>query len=169
MALVLSLKSSYNKTHQSKTLIFAKGKLAVTNKQLQKSRRLYLMHSIHYQGMDHKQWFMIRARLKEFQGQNLQNFIPPASASAFGQRPNFLNYELWLWPNVKNMTSVIPLKYRLIAIRCPYVIINQANIIDSPFHSTYIRLFCIIICTQHGLKTFQMCTKQGSYRKICST
>ena len=28
--------------------------------------------------------------LKEFRGQNLQNFVPLASAYAFGRRPNFL-------------------------------------------------------------------------------
>ena len=46
--------------------------------------------------------------LKEFRGQNLQNFIPSTSASAFGRRPNFLKYELRLRPNVKNTASVIP-------------------------------------------------------------
>ena len=45
--------------------------------------------------------------LKEFRGGNLQNFIPSASAYAFGQRPNFLKQELWLRPNVKNTASVI--------------------------------------------------------------
>ena len=45
--------------------------------------------------------------LKEFQGQNLQNFIPSASAYPFGRRPNFLKGELWFRPNVKNMASVI--------------------------------------------------------------
>ena len=38
--------------------------------------------------------------LKEFRGWNLQNFIPSASAYAFGQRPNFLKQELRLRPNV---------------------------------------------------------------------
>ena len=45
--------------------------------------------------------------LKEFRGQNLQNFIPSASAYAFGRRPNFLKQELRLRPNVKNTASVI--------------------------------------------------------------
>ena len=45
--------------------------------------------------------------LKEFQGQNLQNFVPSASAYAFGQGPNFLKQELLLRPNVKNTASVI--------------------------------------------------------------
>ena len=40
--------------------------------------------------------------LKEFPGQNLQNFIPVASAYAFGRKPNFLKWELRLRPNVKN-------------------------------------------------------------------
>ena len=37
-------------THQSKSLLFSKGTLAVTDKWLQKSRKLYLMHStpLHY-------------------------------------------------------------------------------------------------------------------------
>jgi hypothetical protein len=43
--------------------------------------------------------------LKEFQGQNLQNFVP--SAYAFGRRPNFFKFDLRLRPNVKNMASVI--------------------------------------------------------------
>jgi hypothetical protein len=46
-------------------------------------------------------------QLKEFRGQNLQNFVPSALAYAFGQRPNFLKQKLWIWPNVKNMASVI--------------------------------------------------------------
>ena len=41
-------------------------------------------------------------------GQNLQHFIPSGSAYALGRWPNFLKYELRLWPNVKNMASVIP-------------------------------------------------------------
>ena len=45
--------------------------------------------------------------LKEVQGQNLQNFVPAASAYAFGRRPNFLKWELWLRLNVKNMALVI--------------------------------------------------------------
>ena len=45
--------------------------------------------------------------LKEFRGQNLQNFIPSASAYAFGRRPNFLKCELRLRPNVKNTALVI--------------------------------------------------------------
>ena len=45
--------------------------------------------------------------LKEFQGQNLQNFAPSASAYVFGLRPNFLKRELRLRPNVKNTASVI--------------------------------------------------------------
>ena len=45
--------------------------------------------------------------LKEFRGQNLQNFIPSASAYAFGRWPNFLEQELRLRPNVKNTASVI--------------------------------------------------------------
>ena len=44
--------------------------------------------------------------LKEFRGQNLQNFVP--SAYAFGRRPNLLKCELRLQPNVKNMALVIP-------------------------------------------------------------
>ena len=35
------------------------------------------------------------------------DFIPSASAYAFGQRPNFLKGELRLRPNVKNTASVI--------------------------------------------------------------
>ena len=45
--------------------------------------------------------------LKEFRGWNLQNFIPSASAYAFGRRPNFFKQELRLWPNVKITASVI--------------------------------------------------------------
>ena len=45
--------------------------------------------------------------LKEFQGQNLQNFVPSASAYAFGWSPIFLKCELRLWPNVKNTALVI--------------------------------------------------------------
>ena len=37
--------------------------------------------------------------LKKFRVQNWQNFIPYASAYAFGWRPNFLEWELRLWPN----------------------------------------------------------------------
>ena len=37
--------------HQSKTLLFSKGKLAVTNKWLQKSRISYLMHSTSLLGL----------------------------------------------------------------------------------------------------------------------
>ena len=43
--------------------------------------------------------------LKEFRGQNLQNFVP--SAYAFSRRPNFFKRELRLQPNVKNTASVI--------------------------------------------------------------
>ena len=45
--------------------------------------------------------------LKEFRGQNVQIFVPSASAYAFGRRPNFLKWELQLRPNVKNTASVI--------------------------------------------------------------
>ena len=45
--------------------------------------------------------------LKEFRGWNWKNFIPSASAYAFGRRPNFLQQELRLRPNVKNTASVI--------------------------------------------------------------
>ena len=45
--------------------------------------------------------------LKNFWGQNLQNFIPLALPYAFGRRPNFFKWELWLRPNVKNTASVI--------------------------------------------------------------
>ena len=51
------------------TLLFSKGKLAVTNKWLQKSRISYLMH------------FTIQAAEGDF--------VPSASAYAFGRRPNF--------------------------------------------------------------------------------
>ena len=78
-------------THQSKTLLFSKGTLAVTDKWLQKSRRLYLMHSTSLLGL-----------LKEFWRQNSQN-----SGRTFDQRPNFFKWELRLWPNIKNTASVI--------------------------------------------------------------
>ena len=45
--------------------------------------------------------------LKEFRGKIFQNFVPSASAYAFGRRPNFLKQELRLRPNVKNTASVI--------------------------------------------------------------
>ena len=89
-------------THQSKNLMFSKRKLAVTNKQLQKSRQLYLMH-----------FTSLLWLLKEFWGRNLQIVIPSASAYAFGQRPNFLKRELRLRPNVKNTASVILCEHTL--------------------------------------------------------
>ena len=45
--------------------------------------------------------------LKEFKGQNLQNFVPSASAYALDRRPNFLKQELQFRPNVKNTATVI--------------------------------------------------------------
>ena len=45
--------------------------------------------------------------LKEFRGQNLQNFVPSALAYAFGRRPNFLNWKLRLRPKAKILASVI--------------------------------------------------------------
>ena len=45
--------------------------------------------------------------LKEFRKQNLQNFVPSASAYAFDRRPNFFKCELRLQLNVKNTASVI--------------------------------------------------------------
>ena len=35
------------------------------------------------------------------------DFVPSASAYAFGRRPNYFKTELWLRPNVKNTASVI--------------------------------------------------------------
>ena len=43
--------------------------------------------------------------LKEFRGQNLQNFVPSSLAYAFCRRPNLLKCELWFLPN--NTASVI--------------------------------------------------------------
>ena len=40
--------------------------------------------------------------LKEFRGQNLQNFVPSALAYAFSRMPYFSKRELCLWPNVKS-------------------------------------------------------------------
>ena len=45
--------------------------------------------------------------LKEFSGQNLQNYVPMASAYAFGQRPNFLKGKLRIRPIVENTASFI--------------------------------------------------------------
>ena len=61
--------------------------------------------------------------LKEFLGQNLQNFVSSASAYVFGQRPNFLKWELQLQPNVKNTASVIHCTAALPSFKYQFVVV----------------------------------------------
>ena len=85
--------------------------------------------------------------LKEFRGQNLLNFIP--SAYAFNQRPNFLDGENQLQPNVKNTASVILCSWngRCVNIEKLFQVYFDPNVYSFQFHVLW---FCTSFLSWQG-------------------
>ena len=103
--------------------------------------------------------------LKEFRGQNLQNFIPSALAYAFGRRPN-----------VENRTSVIHWCQELTVLYVYYgwssiggirLVWLEAN--SKPFYVSIFHLLMYIHTAPFNSKDFVVFLRSaGDWEKTCS-